>query len=143
MNAVTKLFKLDPGKEVSNLKRSRILCIRAMNRILANRRSELLANRTFLSLRRVGRAHQLAQVGNRIILFEHHRKDGSARHKLRQFAKERPRRVNVVEALGLSLGDRKPLDRNNLKPCLFNLGEDGCRVALTNGVRLDDAECAL
>src|SRR6185312_5609076 len=58
-----KLLQLIPGKEVSNLERSRILGIRSMDRVLSNRSRELLANRPFISLRRIGRAHQLAQIG--------------------------------------------------------------------------------
>jgi hypothetical protein len=51
--------------------------------------------------------------------------------------------MNIIKSLGLRLGNRKPLDRNDLKPCLFNLGENGPAIALPNGVRFDNAECAL
>src|ERR1700735_1591894 len=114
-----------------------------MNRILANRRRKLLTDGSFFRLRRIRRAHQLPQIGNRIVLLQNHRKDWSARHELRQLAEERPRRVNMVKTLSLRLRNRKPLDGNDLKPRLFNLGENSTRVAFTNGVRLDNAECAL
>src|ERR1700733_4345342 len=132
-----------PSEEVSNLKRSRILCIRAMDRILANRRRKLLANCSLFRLCRIRRAHQLTQIGNGIVFLEHHREDRPARHELRKLAKERTRRMNVVKALGLSLGDGNLLNGNDLESRLFNLGKNCACMALADGVRLDDAECAL
>ena len=138
-----KLLQFDPGKEVADLKRRRILSIRAVDRILSNRRRELLANRSLFSLRRVGRTHQLAEIGDGIFLLQDHREDRPGAHELGQLPEERTRRMDVIEALGLRFGDGHPLDGDNLKSCLFNHGEDGGRRALADRVRLDDAECTL
>jgi hypothetical protein len=63
--------------------------------------------------------------------------------KVRQLAEERPRRVNVIEALGLRLRDGHPLDGDDLETGLLNLRQNCPGVALADRVRLDDAECAL
>jgi hypothetical protein len=51
--------------------------------------------------------------------------------------------VNVIETLGLRLGDRQPLDGDNPETRLFDLGENGGGMALANRIGLDDTECAL
>src|SRR5215469_11729877 len=109
---VKGLLQFETSKEISNLKRRRLLAIRAVDRVLADRSRILLPDRSLFGLRRVGRAHQLAQVGNGILLLKNHREDRPAGHKLRQLTKERTLLVNIIEPLGLRLGDRNLLDRN-------------------------------
>ena len=51
--------------------------------------------------------------------------------------------VDVVEALGLRLGDGELLDGDDLEAGFVDFGEDGAGVALADRVWLDDAEGAL
>ena len=114
-----------------------------MHGVLLDGLRKQLAQRPFLRIGRVGRTHQLAQVGNGVLFFKNHGEDGARRHKLRQRSKERSCRVNVVETFRLLLGKVHLLDGDELEAGFLHLGENGSGEALANGVGLDDAEGTL
>src|SRR5215469_1166691 len=68
-----KLLHLITCEEITDLKLGRILRVRAVNRILADRRRILLADRALVGLRRIRRTHQRTQISNGVLLLEHHR----------------------------------------------------------------------
>jgi len=83
------------------------------------------------------------EAGDGVVFFEDHRVDRAGAHEISEFAEETALGMDVVEALGLLLGEDDLLDGDELEAGLRDFGEDGGGVALADGVRLDDAESAL
>src|SRR6185437_16532166 len=137
------LLQLVTCEKVADLERCRILSVRSMDRVLTNRLRILLANRSFIRLRRIRRAHQFAQIGNSVVFLKDHRHNRTRAHERSKLRKERTRRMHVIETLGLLPGETDLLDGDNLESCPLDLGENGSRIALADRVRLDDAEGAL
>ena len=88
-------------KPIPNLERRRLLRIRAVNRVLFNRAGKLLTDRPLFGIRRIGRTHQLAQVGNRVVLLEHQQHNWPGGHERSQSIKERTLLVYVIKSLRL------------------------------------------
>src|SRR4051812_14634844 len=87
------------GEEVRDLDLRVLERVRAMGRVLADAASKELANGAGLGLRRVGCAHDLAVLRDRVFTLEHGDEHRAARHELDELAEERARLVNGVEAL--------------------------------------------
>ena len=83
------------------------------------------------------------EVFSKNILFEVGVGDGARGHEGGERVEEGPLRVDVIETLGLRLGEKELLDADDLEAGLVEFGEDGSGVAFADGVRLDDAEGAL
>src|SRR6266581_7439396 len=67
----SELFcQLVSRKEKAQLESRRIFRVRTVNRVVLDVGRPLLADGSFLGLSRIGRSHQLAQVGNGIFLFQ-------------------------------------------------------------------------
>ena len=105
--------------------------------------ANILRMRACFGLGRVGGAHELAEVGDGVVLFEDHGVDGAGAHEVSEFAEEAALGVDVVEAFGLGLGEGDLFDGDELEAGLRDFGEDGGGVAVLYGVGLDDAESAL
>src|SRR5580658_7810144 len=86
-------------KKETQFKACRIFGIGAMNRIVLDARRPLLADGAFLGVGRIGRAHQLAQVGDGIFFFESQSNDRSARHEIGERVIERPAGMHGVKLL--------------------------------------------
>src|SRR5947209_3100574 len=69
------------GKEIAQFELRSVFGVRAMDRVLFDRRRELLADRAFFRIRRIGRTHQLSQVRDGILFFECENNDGTRRHE--------------------------------------------------------------
>src|SRR6267143_3008861 len=69
------------GKEKAKLETGRVLGIGTVNGIVFDVASPLLANGAFLGMGRIGGAHQLAQVGDSVFLFQSQSYDRAARHE--------------------------------------------------------------
>src|SRR5271166_4772072 len=90
-------------EEVADLEARGVFGIGAVHRVLLDVRSPLLADSALVCLRRIGRAHQLAIVGDSVFFLQRHDDDRPAGHEVGQRLEEGPINVYRVEALGLML----------------------------------------
>ena len=95
------------------------------------------------ALRRVGGAHQLAQIGDGIFFFERQDDDRAARHEVGQRAEERAAGMHGVELLGLMLGDFQHLHGEDAEAVFLELLDDVADGVFADGVGFDDGESAL
>ena len=137
------LLEFVTGEEVADFEGGGVFGVGAVDGVFADRASELLADGSLFGLGRVGGAHELAEVGDGVVFFEDHGIDDAGAHEISEFAEEAALGVDVVEALGLLLGEDDLFDGEELEADLGDLGEDGGGVALADGVRLDDAKGTL
>jgi len=137
------LLEFVAGEEVADFKGGGVFGVGAVDGVFADGGGELLADSSLFGLGRVGGAHELAEVGDGVVFFEDHGIDDAGAHEISEFAEEAALGVDVVEALGLLLGEDDLFDGEELETGLRDFGEDGGGVALADGVRLDDAESAL
>src|SRR5258708_654651 len=127
----------------TQLKARRILSIGAVNRIVLNARRPLFADGAFLGVRRIRSAHQLAQVGNRVFLFQSQSNNRSARHESGERVIERPARMHRVKLLRLMLRDFQHLHGQNTEAILLELFNDVANRVLGDGVGFYDGKSAL
>src|SRR5512145_1855090 len=80
-SASSALPQLDARKEVSQLERGRFRRIRSMRGVVLDRRPELLAQRSRIGFRRVGRPHERAPFLDRVRRLERKDDDGAGRHE--------------------------------------------------------------
>src|SRR5271156_1922246 len=130
-------------KKETQFKARRVFGIGAMNRIVLDARRPLLADRAFLGVGRIGGAHQLAQVGNGVFLFQSQSDDWSARHEIGERVIERPARMHGVKLLRLILGDFQHLHGENVESVLLELLDDVTDRVLGDGVRFHNGKSAL
>ncbi len=114
-----------------------------MDRVLTDRQCKFLTDRAFGGIRRVGRAHHFAVLGNCIFTFQNLHNNRLGDHELTQLTKKRAVLVNTVKLLGLRQCQLDALGGNNPKTGFLKLCSNlACQVALC-GVGFDDRKCAL
>lgn len=114
-----------------------------MRGVVVDRRAEVLAHGACLGLGRVGRAHQVAPLLDRIRRLEAQDDAGARRHEVGQPAKKRPRLVDVVETLGFGLAHVNHTHADDAEARPFNTRENLTGHALLDGIRLNDGERSL
>src|SRR5258708_2957150 len=127
----------------TQLKTRRILSIGPVNRIVLNARRPLFADGAFLGVRRIRSAHQLAQIGNGVFLFESQSDNRSARHEPGERAIKWPARMHGVKLLRLMLRDFQHLHGENAEAILFKLFNDVANCVLDDRVGFHDGKSAL
>ncbi|MEE8659209.1 hypothetical protein CGLAMM_00815 [Acetobacteraceae bacterium EV16G] len=100
-------------------------------------------HRAFRSLRRIGGAHDIAMMRDGIITLKHLHNDRGLKHGINQTAKERPRRMDGVESLSLSLCQLNALLRHDAQTCRLEDSIDFAGQVAARGIRLDDGQCPL
>ncbi|MCY1295907.1 hypothetical protein D9M70_452700 [compost metagenome] len=99
-----------------------------------------LADGAFVSVCRVGGAHDFAVLGDCVFAFENLNDGRAGGHELDQFAEERTFLVNGVEAFGFAAAHPDALGSDDAQAGIFeHLGDGAGQVALGR-VRLDHRE---
>src|SRR2546425_3962054 len=111
-----------------------------MRSILADRRTELLADCSFLGLCWISCAHQIAPGLHRAASLQHHDDARCARHEFRKAVIERLAAMNFIKAFGLFSRLMNHLHGANPKTAGDDAINDSSRVPRADGVRLDDCE---
>ena len=113
-----------------------------MNRVRIDRIGKVSANRALVGLLRVGRAHQIAVLGDRAFTLkrlDHHRPGD---HEVHQIVEEWACLVDAVKSLGLTAREVRHPGGDDLQACAFEacvyLSDD----ILGDSVGFDDRECA-
>ena len=114
-----------------------------MDRVLADRESEFLADGAFIGVFGIGGAHHFAVLGDGVFTFEDLDHDRAGDHEIDQFAEEGTFLVDRVEAFGLLAGHADAPGSNDAKTGVLELGDDLAGQVASRGVRLDDRESAL
>jgi len=86
---------------------------------------------------------KLAQIGDRIFLFQRQRHDRPTRHEFGQRTVKRPAGMDGVKLLRLMLRDFQHLHGQNVEAIFLELLDDVSDRVLLYRVGLDDGECAL
>src|ERR1700733_15988935 len=90
-------------KEKAQLEARGVFRVGAVDCVVLDVGSPLLANRAFFRLGGVGGAHQLAQVGDGVFFFQSENDDGSAGHEIGERAEKWAGGVDGVELFRLVL----------------------------------------
>src|SRR5437667_6533856 len=138
----SRLNKFDAGEEVADFEGGRFRGVGAVSAIVANAGAKVVANRAGGGFFRIGGAHNVAPLENGAFGFENHGEDFAGTHEVGQLAEEGARFVDGVEAAGFFFCQAHGFDGNDLKTGLMHAGEDLALLAATDGVGLDDCECA-
>src|SRR5258708_3209289 len=130
----------DLGEEEGDLLRRVFRRIRAVHRIGLDRLGEILADRAGGGLGRVGRAHYVAVLRDRILALEHLYDDRARNHEIDQAAIERPLGMDRVEALCRVLGEPETLLRDDAEALALEPVVDRAGQIAPGRVRLDDRQ---
>ena len=137
----TGLQQLRHREEERNLHRRGLRRVRPMHRVALDVLRELLAHGAFRRLLRIGRAHHLAPVFDRVLALQHQHHHRTFRHERHQAAEKRPLAVDVVKAFRLLFGKPRHFHAANAESGLFDHRENLARVSRRYRVRLDDCKC--
>src|ERR1700685_144467 len=113
-----------PGEEIAQLEAGGVVGIRAVNGVVFNVACPLFADRAFLSVGRIRRTHELAQIGDSIFFFQCQHDDRPARHEIGQRTEKRPARMDGVELFSLMLRYLKHLHSQYPETIFFKLFDD-------------------
>src|SRR5262249_50309975 len=108
--------------------------------VVADARTEVMADRAGCGLLRVGSAHRIAPLDDGAFSFQHHSENLARRHEVREFAEEWPRFVDRVEAACFFLGQAHRLDGHDVESGLVNARENFALLIAADRVRLDNCE---
>src|SRR5205823_11432144 len=89
--------------------------IRSVNRVLLDRFAEILANRSGIRFRGIGRAHHFAQMRHGVIALERGHEDRTRRHVIDKRFEERPLAMYGVKTFGLFLRETDLLEPEEAK----------------------------
>src|SRR5258706_89477 len=120
-----------------------VIRVGAVDGVLLDRLAELGADGAGVGFLRIGRPHELAQLGDGVVALERSNVNGTGHHVLHEVAVERTLFVDGVESLGLALGEGDLPEAENPESCLLDAGDDPAEVALANRFRLDDGKGAV
>src|SRR5574341_172226 len=127
-------------EEVRDLGARGLRAIRAVHRVGVDRFGEVRADGARGGLLRVGGAHQLAVLRDRILAFQHLHEHWAGNHELHQVAEERPLAMHRVEALGLRARQMHHARGGDAQPRSFEARDDLADRVLLHCVRLDDGQ---
>ncbi|MNE66048.1 hypothetical protein D3C80_1615770 [compost metagenome] len=113
-----------------------------MDRVLADRQGEQLADGAFSGVVRVGGAHDFAVLGDGAFGFQHLHDDRLGDHLRDQFAVEGTLGVHFVELLGLGFGQLDAALSDDAQAGAFDDGVDRAGQVAARGVGFDDRESA-
>src|SRR5687767_679874 len=129
-------------EEESDLRLGGLRRIRAVHRVGVDRVGEVGADRALGGLLRVGRAHDLAVLGDRVLAFEHLHQHRAGNHEADQVLEERPLAVHRVEFLRLGTRQVHHAGRDDLQAGILEARHYFADRVLLYRVRLDDRKCA-
>lgn len=92
---------------------------------------------------RIGGAHHIAVVGDRVLALEHLENDRTRGHEGDEVAEERTVAVDGVERLGIRLRPEDPLLSDDAQTRIFDHRIDPAREVAPGCIRLDDRQRAL
>src|SRR5262245_24131855 len=117
-----------PVEEVRNLECGGVRSIGAVDGIALDVGSELLADGSGIGFGGVCRPHHFPEFLDSIVSLEHHGDNRSLRHELHETSKERSILVNIIESLGLRLGQMKHFQCAYPEPGLLDFTENSSCV---------------
>ena len=91
----------------------------------------------------IGRAHDVAVLGDGVVAFEHLHHNRAGDHEIDQFAEKRPLLVHGVEGFGLLAADAHALLRDDPQAGLLDHGIDRAGEIAGGRIRLDDRKGTL
>src|SRR5205807_10021142 len=138
----SRLNKFEAGEEIADFEGGGFGGVGTVSAIVANAGAKVVANRAGGRVVRVGRPHGVAPLESGAFGFENHGKYFAGTHEVGQLAEEGARFVDGVEAAGFFLGEAHGFNGDDFETGLMNAGEDLALLAATDGVGLDDCECA-
>src|SRR5258708_27757718 len=94
-------------------------------------------------VRRIGRAHQHAQISDGVFFFQGKRNNRPAGHESGERIKERTLAMDRVKALGLLFGDFQHLHADDPKALGLDHAKDLAGGAFGHGIRFDNRKSAL
>src|SRR5215208_2880890 len=131
------------GKELRDLDPGVVDAVGTVDRVLAERARELLADRPGSGVLGVRGAHDLAVAHDCVVALQNLNDHRARGHELDELAEEGALPVNRVEGLGLAAVHADALLRDDPEPCAFDNGVHGARDVPFRRVWLDDGEGAL
>src|SRR5690606_25902733 len=105
--------EFEPREEIGDLDCRRFRRVGAMDRVLADGEREFLADRARGGVCRVGRAHHLAVLRDRVLALENLHHDRRRGHELAELAVEGALLVDLVELAGLGEAEVDALLRDD------------------------------
>jgi len=128
-------------EEIGNLDRRILGRIRTMHGVGVDTVGEVCADGAFVSLLRIGCAHQIAVLLDGALTFQnldHHR---AGNHEIHQILEERTSAVDGIKTFRFGAIQVAHLRGNDLQAVAFKTGIDFADDILRYGIRFDDLKC--
>jgi hypothetical protein len=130
-------------EEVRDLGARRLRAVGAVHRVGVDRLGEIRADGALGGLLRVGGAHQLAVLRDRVLAFEHLHQYGTGNHEVDQVLEEWPLAVHGIEAFGFGARQMHHARGGDAQPRFLEARDDLADGVLLDRVWLDDGQGAL